>query len=237
MIGSNKVLAIVPARGGSKGIKKMNIYPVMGMPLINYTDEVVNSCDWIDYAVVSTDDQQIGTISKLNFDFVRPNEISGDKVGDFPVVEHALLESERLCGKKFDIILLLQPTSPLRTESDMLEAVYKLIRGEFDSIMTVSETDTKGHPLKQFVIENNDINHWAEEGASIVARQELSKTYHKNGIVYAFTRDCIINQKTIFGKKHTYQITERPVVNIDTIEDINYLEYLLNKNIITAATE
>ena len=163
MIGSNKVLAIVPARGGSKGIKKKNIYPVMGMPLINYTDEVVNSCDWIDYAVVSTDDQQIGTVSKLNFDFVRPNEISGDKVGDFPVVEHALLESERLCGKKFDIILLLQPTSPLRTEADMLEAVYKLIRGKFDSVMTVSETDTKGHPLKQFVIENNDINHWAEE--------------------------------------------------------------------------
>ena len=237
MIGSNKVLAIVPARGGSKGIKKKNIYPVMGMPLINYTDEVVNSCDWIDYAVVSTDDQQIGTVSKLNFDFVRPNEISGDKVGDFPVVEHALLESERRCRKKFDIILLLQPTSPLRTEADMLEAVYKLIRGKFDSIMTVSETDTKGHPLKQFVIENNDINHWAEEGASIVARQELSKTYHKNGVVYAFTRDCIINQKTIFGKKHTYQITERPVVNIDTIDDINYLEYLLNKNIITAATE
>ena len=198
MIGSNKVLAIVPARGGSKGIKKKNIYPVMGMPLINYTDEVVKSCDWIDYAVVSTDDQQIGTVSKLNFDFVRPNEISGDKVGDFPVVEHALLESERRCRKKFDIILLLQPTSPLRTEADMLEAVYKLIRGKFDSIMTVSETDTKGHPLKQFVIENNDINHWAEEGASIVARQELSKTYHKNGVVYAFTRDCIINQKTIF---------------------------------------
>ena len=68
MIGSKKP-AIVLARG-EKGIKKKNIYPVMGMPLINYTDEVVNSCDWILCAVVSTDDQQIGTVSKLNFDFV-----------------------------------------------------------------------------------------------------------------------------------------------------------------------
>ena len=229
MINSNKVLAVVPARGGSKGIKRKNTYPVMGIPLINYTDEVVISCDWIDYAVVSTDDQQTGMVSKLNFDFVRPSELSGDKVGDFPVVEHALIESERRCGEKFDIILLLQPTSPLRTEADLLEAVLKLIRGNFDSIMTVSETDTKGHPFKQFVIENNDIKHWAEEGANVVARQELSKTYHKNGIVYAFTRNCIIKQKTIFGKKHTYQITERPVVNIDTIEDINYLEYLIDK--------
>ena len=229
MINSNKVLAIVPARGGSKGIKRKNIYPVMGIPLINYTDEVVTSCDWIDYAVVSTDDQQIGMVSKLNFDFVRPRELSGDKVGDFPVVEHALIESERRCGEKFDIILLLQPTSPLRTEADLLEAVHKLIRGNFDSVMSVSETDTKGHPFKQFVIENNEIKHWAEEGASVVARQELSNTYHKNGIVYAFTRNCIIKQKTIFGKKHTYQITERPVVNIDTIEDINYLEYLIDK--------
>ena len=236
MIGSNKILAIVPARGGSKGIKKKNIYLVKGKPLINYTDELINSCKWIDYAVVSTDDEQIGEVSQLNFDFVRPSNLAGDEVGDFPVVEHALLECERHCLQQFDIILLLQPTSPIRNETDLLQAVHKLIDGKFDSIMSVSETDTKGHPFKQFVIKNDDIKHWAVEGASVVARQELSKTYHKNGIVYAFTRDCIINQKSIFGKKHTYQITERQVVNIDTIEDINYLEYLLNKNVITVAT-
>ena len=69
MIDTNKILVIVPARGGSKGIKKKNIYPVKGKPLINYTDELVNSCKWIDYAVVSTDDEHIGKMSKLNFDF------------------------------------------------------------------------------------------------------------------------------------------------------------------------
>ena len=236
MIDTNKILAIVPARGGSKGIKKKNIYPVKGKPLINYTDELINSCKWIDYAVVSTDDEHIGKMSKLNFDFVRPSNIAGDEVGDFPVVEHALLECERTCLQQFDIILLLQPTSPNRNEADLLQAVHKLMDGKYDSIMSVSETDTKGHPFKQFVVKNNDIKHFAQEGESVVTRQELGKTYHKNGIVYAFTRDCIINQKSIFGNKHTYQITERQVVNIDTIEDINYFEYLIDKNVITVVT-
>jgi CMP-N,N'-diacetyllegionaminic acid synthase len=230
MIREKKILVIVPARGGSKGIRKKNIYPVLGKPLINYTDELITSCNWVDYAVVSTDDPNIGNVSLLNFDFIRPSEISGDGVSDFPVVEHALRECEHRCRKEFDIILLLQPTSPMRTETDLLAAINKLIDGSFDSLMSVSETDSKGHPFKQFILHNETIKHWAVEGEKIITRQELSTTYHKDGIVYAFTRECITNQKSIFGRKHTYQITKRKVVNIDTIDDIRYFEYLLNNN-------
>ena len=224
-----KILAIVPARGGSKGIKKKNIYPVCGRPLIQYTSEIIRECEWIDYAVVSTDDTQIGLLSELNFDFIRPKGLSGDQVGDFPVVEHALLAVEEKKQINFDLILFLQPTSPMRRSMDLEETLDKLIDGNFDSVMSVSETDTKGHPFKQFVIEGDEIRHWAKQGAAIVTRQELSKTYHKNGLVYAMTRECIIKQKTIFGRKHTHIVIERPVVNIDTTEDMKYFEFLLSK--------
>jgi CMP-N,N'-diacetyllegionaminic acid synthase len=224
-----KVLAIVPARGGSKGIKKKNIYPVCGKPLIQYTSEIIRECKWIDYAVVSTDDPEIGILSELNFDFIRPAELSGDRVSDFPVVEHALLAVETKIQSNFDLILLLQPTSPMRRSMDLERALDKLIDGDFDSVMSVSETDSKGHPFKQFIIDGDEIRHWTKQGAKIVARQELSKTYHKNGLVYAMTRQCIIEQKEIFGRKHTHSLIERPVVNIDTIEEIKYFEFLTTR--------
>lgn len=229
MLLEKKILAIVPARGGSKGIKRKNIYPVLGKPLLHYTEDLIRQCSWIDRAVVSTDDQEIGDISKLQFPFLRPKELSGDFASDYPLVQHALIQSEQVFNEKFDIVLLLQPTSPMRRESDLLSAVEKLIIGDWDSIMSVSETDSKGHPFKQFVLQNEEIRHWSEEGSAIVARQQLSPTYHKDGIVYAITRSCIRDQRTMFGKAHTYQITNRSVINIDTIDDINYFEFLLNK--------
>lgn len=227
MLLENKILAIVPARGGSKGIKRKNIHPVFGKPLLHYTEDLIRQCSWIDCAVVSTDDQEIGDISKLHFPFLRPKELSGDFASDYPLVQHALIQSEQVFNEKFDVVLLLQPTSPMRRESDLLSAVEKLIIGNWDSIMSVSETDSKGHPFKQFVLQNDEIRHWSEEGSKIVARQQLSPTYHKDGIVYAMTRSCILEQKTIFGQAHTYQITNRPVINIDTLQDIGYFEYLL----------
>lgn len=230
MLLGKKILAIVPARGGSKGIKRKNVHPVCGQPLLHYTDDLVKQCSWIDCAVVSTDDQEIGNISKLKFPFLRPKEISGDFASDHPLVQHALIQSEYIYNQQFDIVLLLQPTSPMRREEDLLSAVEKLITGNWDSIMSVSETDSKGHPFKQFVLQNDEISHWSEEGSKIVARQQLSPTYHKDGIVYAMTRSCILEQKTIFGLAHTYQITNRSVINIDTLQDIEYFEFLLRKS-------
>ena len=230
MLLKKKILAVVPARGGSKGIKRKNIYPVCGKPLLHYTEDLVRQCSWIDCAVVSTDDQEIGDISKLQCPFLRPKELSGDFASDYPLVQHALIQSENIFNQRFDVVLLLQPTSPMRREGDLLSAVEKLIIGGWDSIMSVSETDSKGHPFKQFVLQNDEIRHWSEEGSKIIARQQLSSTYHKDGIVYAMSRSCILEQQTIFGQAHTYQITNRPVINIDTLQDIEYFEFLLRKS-------
>ena len=222
-----RILAVVPARGGSKGIPKKNIYPVLGKPLINYTTNIIEQCNFMDYAIISTDDKDIAKISCLDFPFLRPAELSGDRVGDYPVIKHALENVEKLTGDQFDIILMLQPTSPLRTVDDIETVLKKMILGDYDSVMTVSQTDTKGHPFKQFTISNNQIKHWDQRGKEILARQELKPTYHKNGIAYAITRECLTRQKTLFGKRHTFSIVQRDVINIDTLFDIKLLEFLL----------
>ena len=111
------ILAVVPARGGSRGIKLKNLVEVDGRSLIAHVADVVKRAEIIDHAVVSTDHEKIRTEAErcgLAVPFWRPPELAGDRVADIPVLEHAIIESERIYGCRFDLVLMLQPTSPLR---------------------------------------------------------------------------------------------------------------------------
>ena len=130
-----KVLAIIPARGGSKGIKLKNIKKINGIPLIAYTAKVVSKSKLIDRAVVSTDNKKIRDISiqfGLDCPFVRPKNLSGPRVPDMPVLVHALKKIEKIDNVRYDIVLMLQPTSPLRSKSILERAIKDLIE-EFRS--------------------------------------------------------------------------------------------------------
>ena len=122
---------------------------------------------------------------------------------------------------------MLQPTSPFRTPEHVYNTIMKLIEGKFDSVMTVSKTDSKGHPLKQLVIESNTVRNYDEAAIEIVARQQLSTVYHRNGIAYAMTRDCVVEQKAQMGKKASALVIEGPVVNIDTAWDIRLANMII----------
>ena len=226
------ILVVVPARGGSKGVKLKNIRTVKGVPLVALVGNLVKQLSYVDRAVVSTDNPEIARIAEesgLDVPFMRPEDLSDDIVADWNVLIHALSECERIDNRQYDVVVMLQPTSPMRKPEHVTETVEKLIRCGYDAVWTVSETDTKAHPLKQLIIKDEALDYYDPAGSSIVARQQLTPVYHRNGIAYAITRDCIVNKKNIKGDHTSAVIIKDLVVNIDTELDFKLAEFFINK--------
>jgi CMP-N,N'-diacetyllegionaminic acid synthase len=225
-------LVVVPARGGSKGIPLKNLQPVGGRPLVARVGDLLRDLPWVDRAVVSTDHDEIARVAEeagLSVPFRRPPDLSGDRIGDIDVLRHALFEAERLDATQYDIVVMLQPTSPLRRAEDVTATVEKLVANDFDSVWTVSETDSKGHPLKQLVISDDALDFYDPAGVDIVARQELRPVYHRNGVAYAFTRECLAEQGTIKGARTGALVVDGLQANIDTEFDLYLADILLAK--------
>jgi len=232
MYKGKKVLAIIPARGGSKGIKLKNIVKLRGIPLIGYVSKVLHKINIIDYNLVSTDSKKISDVSRsynLNVPFLRPKKLSGDRISDIDVMTHSLKKIEKIIKTKFDIIVLLQPTSPLRKHSDVTKVIRKLVNNELDSVWTVSKVDSKFHPLKQLVIKESSLSYYDKLGKNIIARQQLSNLYQRNGVAYALTRECLLTQKKLLGKKNGFIIIKRFLANIDDKVDLELAEYFMKK--------
>lgn len=235
MINGKKVLAVIPARGGSKGIKKKNLKLFMDLPLVAHVGKFVEKIGYIDKSIVSTDDIEISKVAnKYNLEspFMRPENLSGDRIGDVPVLKHALIESEKIFKTKFDIILMLQPTAPLRKKEDVIAVLEKITTKDFNSVWTITESDPKAHPLKQLELkEDQSINLYDEAGLNIIARQQLKKLYFRNGDAYAFKRDALLNNDNVLLPKTSYVISTGPSANIDTEEDLIWAEYLYRRKI------
>jgi len=230
MLNGNRILVIVPARGGSKGIKLKNIRPFNGVPLVALVGRLVQQLSYVDRAIVSTDHPKIAKVAKeagLDVPFMRPESISGDIVSDWDVLHHALFDIERIDRAKYDIIVMLQPTSPLRKPKHVTKTIEKLIKGNFDAVWTVSRTDSKAHPLKQLIIKDDKLDYYDKQGAQIIARKQLTPVYHRNGAAYALTRECLVDQKTIQGQKTSAVVIEEPLISIDTEFDIALGEYIV----------
>jgi CMP-N,N'-diacetyllegionaminic acid synthase len=146
------------------------------------------------------------------------------------VLTHALTASEKIYDETYDVVIMLQPTSPARTATHLEQVVKKLVDENLDAVWTVSETDLKFHPLKQLKIDEEGLmDFFLEEGKSIVARQQLKPIYHRNGICYAFTRECLLNQQTIKGRRTGAIVIEGKIPNIDTVEDLEFAESVIRK--------
>ena len=232
MLEGNSILVVVPARGGSKGVRLKNIRTINGVPLVALVGRVVKELPYVDRAVVSTDNPEIAAIARgsgLDVPFMRPEQLSGDIVADGPVLHHALVECENTDNRRYDVVVMLQPTSPLRKPKHVTAAVEKLIKGRYDAVWTVSETDSKAHPLKQLVIREDILDFYEPNGANIIARQQLTPVYHKNGVAYAMTRECILNTKNIKGERTSFVVIDEFMVNIDTELDFKLAEFVLQQ--------
>lgn len=222
MYDGRRILAVVPARGGSKGVGLKNIHPLRGKPLIAHTTALIAGLGWIDRAVVSTDHADIARIAEafgLAAPFRRPADLSGDRIGDVPVLAHALQTCEALDGVEYDVVLMLQPTSPLRRRQDVEMTVEKLVAERRDAVWTVSPTDLKYHPLKQLTLVDDRLKLHDAHGASIVARQELMPVYHRNGAAYAVTRDCLLGQGLLGANTGAVVIDDTTMLSIDALAD------------------
>ena len=233
MISNKRILIVVPARGGSKGIPLKNLRKVNGVPLVAAVGKIIKSLSEIDQSVVSTDHEEIAIVAEdagIAAPFRRPKELSGDRISDIEVLTHALLEMELIDSVTYDIIVMLQPTSPLRKAKHVLDTIKMLVDGAWDAVWTVSETDSKSHPLKQLIVDKNSLNYYDISGGEIIARQQLEPVYHRNGIAYAITRECLLNKKSIKGDRTGALVIKGEYISIDTEWDLDLVEFILSRN-------
>lgn len=233
MIEDRRILAVCPARGGSKGIPLKNLRPFLGIPLVARVGHLVREIPMIDRAVVSTDHPEIARVARgagLDAPFTRPEEISGDRISDVHVLRHALEEVERIDGVTYDVVVMLQPTSPLRRAEHVTGAIRMLVEGGWDAVWTVSETDSKEHPLKQLTVAEARLDYYDPRGAEIIARQQLEPVYHRNGVAYAITRPCLVEKESIKGERTGALVIAGHMVSIDTLWDLELAEFIYGRD-------
>lgn len=223
------VLAVVPARGGSKGVPLKNLHPLRGKSLVAHVGALIRATGVFDRAVVSTDHDAIAreaTANGIDAPFRRPPELSGDRVADQPVVLDALRQTEASDGKRYDVVVMLQPTCPQRRPEHVIGAIDMLIDGKWDAVWTITPADLKYHPMKALTRAPDGLmGYWDKSGGgTIVARQQLTPVFYRNGAAYVITRDALL-AATSMKPEHTGAfVIEEPMVSIDTLEDFQRLE-------------
>ncbi len=188
-----EVLAVIPARGGSKGVPRKNIRLLDGKPLIAYTIEAAKNAERVGRVIVSTDDEEIAEIAKkygAEVPFMRPAELSGDDVPHIPdIPRHALIELEKQ-GYKPDIIISLEPTYPFRNEKHVDSVIKKLIESRGDWAITIAEVDQ--HPFRMRKLEGDRILNFLDDDKVYIQRQDFPSVYYFRGAVYAAWRDIML---------------------------------------------
>jgi len=224
-------LALIPARGGSKGLPGKNLAIVGGMTLLARAIRCAHDAGIFDGIVVTTDDPAIAEEAikaGAAVPFLRPRELATDESPVLAAIKHALQELEAAGSLHFDLVALLEPTSPLRTPEIIRSVVSAAEQPGTDAALTVSPVPTRYHPLKQLVSDRTGhVRHCLPDGAGIVNRQELSQTYIRNGMCYAVRRSALDAGHGVLGSAATMVVVTEPVVNIDDAEDLELARQLI----------
>ena len=225
---------MVPARGGSKGIPRKNLARVAGRTLIALVAEVVADLDCLDFAVLSTDDTEMadeGRRHGLQVPFMRPPALSGDRSTAVDMWRHAWRESEKFTGDRFDLSVLLEPTSPLRQPHDVTRTLHMLLQRGASSAVTVSRTPAHFTPERTLCTDDDGrLRPYLDAGLNYTARQMIPAYYYRNGLTYAVTREGLLEQGHIIQSDTIAVPVERPVVNIDDPLDLAWAEFLLQRS-------
>jgi CMP-N,N'-diacetyllegionaminic acid synthase len=218
---NKKIIALVPARGGSKSIKLKNLKKIKNISLIGHVAKFIQKSKIFDLSLVSTDNNKIAKEAlKFNLKVLkRPNEISGDFVSDYKVLHHCLSNKE-ISSEKYDYIVYLQPTSPIRKVSHLLNALKKVINLRLNGSWSLTKIEKKFHPLKIIQIKNKYIHPYNKNAKKIIARQTLSDVFIRNGVFYIFSINKLIKYKTIYLNRMFPSITDYKSINVDYISDL-----------------
>jgi len=232
MMLEKKILGVIPARGGSKGVKNKNITSLNGKPLIAYTIDAAKKSKLLTHAVVSTDNTVIASVAKKyggDVPFMRPSNLATDSAPSAPVVAHALQFMEEHHGLTYDAIMLLQPTTPLRLASDIDRAIELWLNSDSDSLVSVVNVGAE-HPLRMKRIVGERLVNYIDQGMEDMRpRQELPAVYIRNGAIYLTSRELFVATKSLVGEDVVpYIMPEERSVNIDASKDLFYADYLLS---------
>jgi CMP-N-acetylneuraminic acid synthetase len=227
-----KILAVIPARGGSKGVPRKNIYLVAGKPLIAYTLEAALAVRHrLHRLIVSTDDAEIAKVARrygVDVPFMRPADLAGDGVPMFPVLQHAVRTVEAMDNVHLDWVLLLQPTAPFRTPQDIESALDLAAGGGCDSVISVVQVFAV-HPKLMKRIENDRLLPFCIEEQEGTRRQDYQPpAYMRNGAIYLTRRAVLMEQNSIWGQViRPYIMPEERSVSIDSEMDMKLAELML----------
>ncbi len=219
---ADHVLAVVPARSGSKGVPGKNTRVLGGRPLLAYAAESARASGVVDRLILSTDTDEIARVGRecgLEVPFLRPPDLALDTTPMLPVIEHAVTALEA-GGWSPDIVLVLQPTSPLRRPQHLARAVALLHDTNADSVVSVVELRRHLSPDYVMRIENGRLVPFLPDGAAVTRRQDARSAYVRDGTVYACRRDTLIVQRSLYGTDcQPLVLSPSETMTIDSIDD------------------
>lgn len=230
-----KVLGLITARGGSKGVPRKNIRSLCGKPLLAYTAESALAAKELDRVILSTEDEEIAEVGRrygIDVPFMRPEELSQDNTPSLPVVLHALRVMERQ-GEHYEAVCLLQPTNPLRRAEDIDACVKMLKLTGVDSVVSVLPVPTEYNPKWVYWLDSHGhLMLSSGEKEPIARRQDLPPAFHRDGSIYVTQREVIFQCGSLYGSNiQGYVMNPEFSANIDTEEDWKRVEEKLSEKL------
>jgi CMP-N,N'-diacetyllegionaminic acid synthase len=240
-VGVHPLLAVIPARGGSKGLPGKNILPLAGLPLTVHSILFSKSCEAVDSCVVSTDSEEIAEVARAygaEVPFLRPHELAGDETPSLFVLQHALREMEAREGRRFESVLLLQPTSPARLMEDVSQAI-SMLEQDPRSVGVVAASLAEFNPRSVCVEERHGYMVQAfNQDKVYTRRQDVPPIYRINGVLYLWRRDHIVlaSKEQLFDGPHRVLLIPRErAIDIDDLYDFRIAEFLIHEGIVNLA--
>lgn len=230
-----RILALIPARGGSKGVPGKNIKLLGGKPLLAYTSEIALQSRYFTEVVVSTEDTQIMEVSKslgIQVPFIRPMELAQDDTPTIDVIIQALRWYEKQ-NSFFDAVCLLQVTSPFRTLDFLNKGIEKFVESGCDSLVSVQRVPHEYNPHWTFEVNaEGNLKIAIGEAEIISRRQELPQAYHRDGSIYITKTEVLLKEHSLYGKSTAFIESEPDFhINIDTMEDWEKAEAMIQKKL------
>jgi N-acylneuraminate cytidylyltransferase/CMP-N,N'-diacetyllegionaminic acid synthase len=222
------MIALIPARGGSKGLPGKNTKLLLGKPLIAYAIQSALNSKYIKEVYVSTDDEEIAEISKkygAKVPFLRPAHLASDEALAVDTYIF-MLDKWQESGQIVDSFVILQPTSPLRTSENIDEAIELFQTKNASSVISYTE---ENHPISWHKFINDDLTFSPIFEEELLNRQQIRKTYYPNGALFIFKADLIRQRKYYDKNSCAYLMPRKNAVDIDTLDDFEYAEFLLTK--------
>lgn len=233
MLQNKKIIGIIPARSGSKGIKNKNMQKINKISLIGHAAKFLNELKYVDFKIITSDSEAYIKEAKkygLHNYIKRSKILSNDKASIIDVLLNSIEIIEKNKNLFFDYILLLEPTSPLRKKNEIVGALKTAIKKNADCVATVSKLDSKNHPYKIFKKTNEKIFYYSIYGNNIINKQQINNDlYFRNGLCYVISIKSLKKNRKIITKNTYPYLVNRNVSDIDSKVDLQWTQFLYEK--------